>query len=107
MTAEQLRNEKQVRAAAAKLAKDLDCGDGVPALTLVPREPRTEAGKEVGWNGPRVTAKLFGLAATIAGQLLIGIAVLAGGDPLIGGFAAVILAMCGLALILTDAVNRG
>ncbi|MGB5760812.1 MAG: hypothetical protein WBM50_28110 [Acidimicrobiales bacterium] len=107
MTAEQVRNEKQLRIAAARLAKELDCGDGVPALTLAPREPQAEAGNDSGWSGPKVTAKLFGLAATIAGQLLIGIAVLAGGSPLIGAFAAVILAVCGLAMILTDAVNRG
>ncbi len=107
MVAEEAQNENQLQNAAAKLAKDLDCGDGVPALKLDARNPGQDDGSNLGRGGPKVTAKVFGLVATVFGQLLIGLAVLAGGSAMIGGFASVLLVACGLAMVMTDVVNAG
>ncbi|MGI9596553.1 MAG: hypothetical protein ACR2QK_10355 [Acidimicrobiales bacterium] len=88
-----------------RLARQLDCGDGVPALMLVSQEPASAPADEA--DGPlfEISARGFALGATVVGQLLIGLAVAAGGSPLVGIVAAIMLLVSGLALVLVEVVN--
>ena len=87
------------------MATQLDCGDGVPTLALVNQEP-VRSPNEPPTAMPQVTATGFAIGATVFGQLLIGMAVAAGGSPVVGVVAAVILLICGLALVAAETSNR-
>lgn len=87
------------------VANQLDCGDGVPTLTLVNQEP-VRSRDEPRTAMPRVTAAGFAIGVTVFGQLLIGMAVAGGGSAVVGVVAAVMLLLCGLALVAAETVNR-
>lgn len=116
MNSEQAENETQIlgteqsRDVAGPQADQFDCGDGVPGLVLTAQRPLSD-GAGSGLNkGKGISAKLFALGSTILGQLLLALAVLAGGSALVGLVAAVILLACGLALVAVDvigATNQG
>ncbi len=89
----------------AELAQQLDCGDGVPGLTLLKQESLGFTDEKIK-TAPHLTAKGFALGSTIIGQLLIAAAVAAGGSPIVGIAAATTLLLCGLTLLLADAVNQ-
>ncbi len=87
------------------VATQLDCGDGVPTLALVNQEP-VRSRNESPTAMPQVTATGFAIGITVFGQLLIGMAVAAGGSPVVGIVAAVMLLLCGLALVAAETLNR-
>jgi hypothetical protein len=87
------------------LTESLDCGDGVPALTLERPADRPRPFPADDLRRPHVTARVFAIAATALGQLLIAISVAVGGSALIGVMAALTLLVCGLGIVATDALN--
>ena len=113
MNDEQPENQPQTRKAernrkeAGPMADQLDCGDGVPSLLLSAQEPLSD-GAGSGLNqGKGITARQFALAMTILGQLLLALAVLAGGSALIGLLAAAVLLACGLTLVAVEVMGAG
>lgn len=95
------------RRTTGPLADQLDCGDGVPSLLLTAQKPLAD-GAGCGLNqGRGITAKQFALGMTIVGQLLLALAVLAGGSALIGLLAAAVLLACGLTLIAVEVMGAG
>lgn len=83
-------------------AQTYDCGDGVPNLALQTNGPATEELAIVDATaGPPTTvgAPLAFMALTIVGQLAILVAVLAGGNALIGAAAGLALLVCALTVL--------
>lgn len=76
-------------------AKAFDCGDGVPDLMLIVSEehptPRTD--------DPPISALTAAMGLTIIGQLAILLAVLAGGNAVVGAMAGLGLLACGLTMV--------
>jgi len=76
-------------------AKAFDCGDGVPDLRLLASEedptPRTD--------DPPISALTAAMGLTIIGQLAILLAVLAGGNAVVGAMAGLGLLACGLTMV--------
>jgi hypothetical protein len=83
-----------------------DCGDGVPALSTLPREEEEIRVVAPDTGLPNLSPRTFGLAATIIGQLLIAVAVLAGANPIVAGAAALSLLLCGLALVAVHVLDE-
>lgn len=76
-------------------ATAFDCGDGVPNLTLINsgQEPTPRI------ENPPISARTVAMGLTVIGQLAILLAVLAGGNPVVGALAALALLVCGLTLL--------
>lgn len=83
----------------------MDCGDGVPSLTIDRPSHEDRPFPFEDNRRPHVTAKAFAIGATVVGQLLIALSVLAGGSAFVGMFAAMTLLICGLGIVSTDVVN--
>ncbi len=86
-----------------ELAQMFDCGDGVPALSILP-DPPANAEIEPAESGPEpvITARVAAILATVIGQLAIGLTIALGGNPFVGGFAAIMMLVCGLVLALAE-----
>lgn len=54
----------------------------------------------------RWTYRYWAVGLTIIGQLIITGAILIGGDPIIGAAAAIVMLLCGLALIAAEVATR-
>ena len=76
-------------------ADTYDCGDGVPDLILATNDNTDEATDETNPIG----APLAFMILTIVGQLAILLAVLAGGDALIGAAAGLALLVCAVTVL--------
>lgn len=93
----------------APRAQDFDCGDGVPDLPLLADidrvRPPTATGPTSRPAAPTATtappsgATIVILGLTIAGQFLLLLAVLAGGNALVGAAGGLALLVCGLTLV--------
>ncbi len=83
-------------------AQTYDCGDGVPDLVLATNGPATEELAiidAVADEPTTVGAPLAFMVLTIVGQLAILLAVLAGGNALIGAAAGLALLVCALTVL--------
>jgi len=83
-------------------AQTYDCGDGVPDLVLQTNGPVTEELAIIDAAADRPTtvgAPLAFMVLTIVGQLAILLAVLAGGNALIGAAAGLALLVCALTVL--------
>lgn len=89
-----------------EFAQMFDCGDGVPALNILTDTTAT-AEDEPAEDGPEpvITARVAAILATVVGQLAIGLTIVLGGNPIVGGFAAIMLMICGLALALAEVAD--
>lgn len=81
-----------------------DCGDGVPNLPTPGNE--TNKPKAPTLDTPRIGAGTAVMAITALGQLLLLLAVLAGGSPAVGLAAGLALFTCGLTLVGVAALRR-
>jgi hypothetical protein len=82
-------------------ADDFDCGDGVPHLPLLLAQDRPDEDDVPTTPTPSAAAVVIGLV--LAGQLVLLLAVLAGGDPLIGAAAGLALLVCGGTMLVVRA----
>jgi len=89
----------------AGFAETFDCGDGVPMLSIMPRERPVQDEGNVNDLGPLIPARVAAVAVTIVGQLGIGATILLGGNPVIGGVAAIMMMICGMALVLAGVAD--
>lgn len=83
-------------------AQTYDCGDGVPDLVLRTNGPVTEELAITTANADQpdpIGAPLAFMGLTIVGQLVILLAVLAGGNALIGAAAGLALLVCTLTVL--------
>ncbi len=87
------------------LTEKLDCGDGVPFLTLERPAHESRPFPAEDDRRPHITAKTFAIGATAAGQLMIALSVAAGGSAIVGLFASATLLVCGIGIISTEVVN--
>lgn len=91
-------------------AQTFDCGDGVPALTI----SNGNAGTAYDIGGgrgaavasePKISIRVFALAASVLTQILIGIIVALGGNAVVGVVAAITVLTCSLILVIAEASN--
>ena len=82
-------------------ARDFDCGDGVPDLPLL----ADRTGGRFAGDGPAITARVAIMGLVVVAQFILLLAVLAGGNPIIGAGAAAALLICGLTMIGVRRVN--
>lgn len=91
-------------------AQAFDCGDGVPALTISNGTAGTayDTGGSAGLAPgpePKISIRVFALAASVLTQILIGIIVALGGNAVVGVFAAITVLTCSLILVIAEASN--
>ncbi|MEM9565586.1 MAG: hypothetical protein AAGA93_23390 [Actinomycetota bacterium] len=77
-------------------AKTFDCGDGVPDLPLLTAEA---ASGDPAVDQPPIGAGTMVMALVVLGQLVLLLAVLAGGNALVGAVAGAALLACGLTIV--------
>ncbi|MEM7272663.1 MAG: hypothetical protein AAF547_06245 [Actinomycetota bacterium] len=58
------------------------------------------------WSLKIFSYRYWAVGLTIASQLVIATAIALGGDPIIGAAAAVVMLLCGLALIAAEVATR-
>jgi hypothetical protein len=94
--------------AGAFNAQAFDCGDGVPALIISNGD--AGAGFDSGGSGglaatpePKISIRIFALAASVLTQILIGLIVAVGGNAVVGIFAAITVVTCSLILVIAEA----
>lgn len=90
---------------AEDFTENLDCGDGVPFLTLDRPSHENRPFPADDNRRPHITARMFAIGATVVGQLMIALSVLAGGSAIVGLFAAATLLVCGLGIVSTEILN--
>ncbi len=77
-------------------ANTFDCGDGVPDLPLLTVEV---IGDDPTADRPPIGAGTMTMALVVIGQLVLLLAVLAGGNALVGAVAGAALLACGLTIV--------
>lgn len=93
-------------------AGDFDCGDGVPALSILPTSdsafqgPGDDQTKPTNPE-PQVSVKVFALAASVLTQIVIGVIIALGGNAVVGAVAAVTILLCSLLLVIAEAIKPG
>ncbi|MEM9652072.1 MAG: hypothetical protein AAGA65_08235 [Actinomycetota bacterium] len=91
--------------------QDFDCGDGIPALTFSSGDSGTgsvtpAAGGLTPAAEPKISIRVFALAAGVLTQILIGIIVALGGNAVVGVVAAITVLTCSLILVLAEATDK-
>lgn len=91
-------------------AGDFDCGDGVPALTIIHGNAgdSSSIGGHTGLGNspePKISIRVFALAASVLTQILIGIIVALGGNAIVGVVAAITVMACSLILVIAEAIH--
>lgn len=90
-------------------AQTYDCGDGVPDLALQTNGPVTSEQaivRAVAGEPTTIGAPVAFLGLTVVGQLVVLLAVLAGGNALIGAVAGIAMLACALLVLGAKTLRR-